>query len=385
MKIAFTIFKYFPHGGLQLDFWRIAAECIRRGHDVTVCAGSWEGEMLPGLKLVNVPVRGWSNHAKALSFERNALALLEKNRPDVICGMNRMAGLDVYFAADNCFAAENGVKAGRLKRLLSGRYNVYESMEKAVLDPSVSHAAVLLLTERQREDYRRIYGTPDERFVLLPPGIDRERRRPEDENEVSRRRERIRREFGVDQDAVLLIQICSSFGTKGLDRTIAAVAALPENVRSRTYLLVAGREKPGRYRTAAEKNGIGAQVIFAGGRSDIGDLLSAADLMVHPARKEATGTVLAEALAGGVPVITSGCCGYAFMVRGSGGTVLGEPFDAGELANELRRIVSDGDILQDMKKRAAEYGRNADFYRRAEIAADVIERIGAGREKKDNE
>lgn len=373
MKTAFTIFKYFPHGGLQLDFRRIAEECVRRGHDVTIYTRSWEGEPVAGAHIVTVPVHGLSNHAKAKSFERNALKMIRADRPDVICGFNRMTGLDIYFAADNCFAVENGARAGRLKRLLSGRYRVYEKMERAVFDPVASHARIMLLTERQREDFRRIYGTPDERFTLLPPGIDPARKRPEDETEIARRRTAIRAEFGIDADSLLLLQVCSGFATKGVDRTIHAVAALPEAFRQHVVLLIAGRENNPKFQQLTHQLGIAGNVIFAGGRNDIGALLSAADLMVHPARKEATGTVLAEALAAGLPVLCSGCCGYAAMVRESGGTVLDEPFEQQQLNQALAGILNDPAGLEDMRNQAVEYGKHADFYRRAELAATLIE------------
>ena len=59
MKLAFGIFKYFPHGGLQRDMMRIAAEAVRRGHRVTVYAISAEGEIPAGVKLELLPVSGW--------------------------------------------------------------------------------------------------------------------------------------------------------------------------------------------------------------------------------------------------------------------------------------------------------------------------------------
>ena len=107
MKISFAIFKYFPHGGLQLDFQRIVTECVKRGHEVVIYAGSWEGPEIPGTTLRQVPVHGWTNHSRAKSFER-ALPVMRQDEADaVLVGFNRMAGLDVYFAADNCFALES--------------------------------------------------------------------------------------------------------------------------------------------------------------------------------------------------------------------------------------------------------------------------------------
>ena len=57
MKLAFCLYKYFPFGGLQRDFLRIALACQARGHDIRVYTLDWEGEVPAGFELVRVPVR----------------------------------------------------------------------------------------------------------------------------------------------------------------------------------------------------------------------------------------------------------------------------------------------------------------------------------------
>lgn len=374
---AFVIFKYFPHGGLQLDFRRMARECLARGHRLIIYCRSWEGEKIPGAELKLIPAAGLSNHAKARSFEKRVLAAIAADRPDVIMGFNRMRGLDLYFAADNCFAVESGAGAGRFKRLLSGRYRVYEAMERSVFAAG-ARTRLLLLTERQRRDFVRTYGTEAARFVLLPPGIEPDRRRPEDEAAVAAVRRQVRREFGIDDAATLLLQVCSGFATKGVDRTLRAFAALPAELRDTARLLIAGRESSGQFVELARSLGLGDQVIFAGGRDDVGRLLLAADLMVHPARKEATGTVLVEALAAGLPVVTTANCGYENYVREGGSIVLAEPFEQTALNAALPQAMRQ---LPKLREQAVAYGRRADFYRRAALAVDQIEEVAkcAGR------
>ena len=48
MQLAFILYKYFPFGGLQRDFMRIALECQRRGHAIRVYAMIWEGDVPEG-------------------------------------------------------------------------------------------------------------------------------------------------------------------------------------------------------------------------------------------------------------------------------------------------------------------------------------------------
>lgn len=372
MKLAFGIFKYFPHGGLQRDMMRIAEAAVRRGHEVTIYCGSWEGAPAPEGIVVRVfKLRGLSNHGRARSFAaRFAESAAEA---DLRVGFNRMPGLDVYFAADNCFAL-GAMRHSRFWRAVLPRYRIFREFEEAIFQPS-SRTMVMYLTPGQKRDFQTVYCTPESRFRLLPPGIPPDRRRPE-ESEALRRRNEKRRAFGVLENEVLLIQIGSGFRTKGVDRTVTAFAVLPPELRGKSRLLIAGRESGRKYQKLARRLGVENRVIFAGGRDDVADLLLAADLMVHPARNEATGTVLVEAIAAGIPVICSGNCGFENFVRASGGVVLNEPFSPHELERELAKSIGVPGRLEKMTAAVRNYGKKADFYQRAEVAVNVIEGVG---------
>ena len=58
MNLAFVIYRYFPHGGLQQDLEKIVCECIARGHKVTVCAGEWQGAEIPFADIDIISPRG---------------------------------------------------------------------------------------------------------------------------------------------------------------------------------------------------------------------------------------------------------------------------------------------------------------------------------------
>ena len=57
MQIAFCLYKFFPFGGMQRDFLRIALACQVRGHAIRVYVGEWQGEIPPGFEVVQVPMR----------------------------------------------------------------------------------------------------------------------------------------------------------------------------------------------------------------------------------------------------------------------------------------------------------------------------------------
>jgi UDP-glucose:(heptosyl)LPS alpha-1,3-glucosyltransferase len=96
--------------------------------------------------------------------------------------------------------------------------------------------------------------------------------------------------------------------------------------------------------------------------------------MVHPARKEAAGSVIVEALAAGLPVIASGECGFANFAAESGGCALKVPFDQSELNRCLEEFL-DEETLARLKKDAVAYGAKGDFRRRASLAVDILEQF----------
>ena len=332
LHFAFVLYRYFPHGGLQKDFLRTMQEVLARGHKVTAFLAKQEAP-LPAhdnLSVRLLPVRGCSNHAKMCSFSGQVKDILSKEPFDKSLMFSRLPGGDFYFAADNCLATDWVKLHHPLILKLLPRYRAFLALEKAVFEPD-SKTQILALTPQQKADYQTSYQTQDERFTILPAGIDPACRRPDDVPTV---RQAIRYTYGIPQDATLLIQVAAQFGVKGVDRSILALA---EQKNTALYLLVAGGGEIEKYKTFAEKHGVTDRVIFAGACSNIPGLIAASDLMIHPARKEATGTVIVESLAVGVPVISSATCGYAhYSAEIAPELVTPEPFEQNALNHDIR-------------------------------------------------
>ena len=373
MKFAFAIFRYFPYGGLQLDFIRFLKEGLRRGHSITVLYDRWEGDLIPGADYEPLKCRSLTNWGRALEFEAQTEKYCKTHTFDKVIGFNRMAGLDHYYAADIPFAG-HARKRAPLARLFLPRYRVFERMERSVFG-SLSRTVVLYLTERQKDEYQRFYGTAENRFRYLPPEVGPEFQL-RDDAEVQSLRRRVRAEFNIPEKALFLIQVCSAFRTKGVDRVLDSLAKLSPGLRAKVFYLVAGNDEPGEYRKQAERLGLAGQVVFAGPRHDIPDLLTAADLMVHPARNEAAGAVLAEAAVCGLPAICSAACGYAPLVKSAGGVVLPEPFSAAALTDALDLSMRLPDALSRMRADTAAFARKSDFRHRTECFWKFVEETG---------
>lgn len=371
MKLAFCLYKYFPFGGLQRDFLRIAQACVGRGHAVRVYTLEWNGERPKNLDIEIVPARGLTNPARYRMFTDLVQLDLAARPVDRVVGFNKMPGLDVYYAADPCYAEKAAARRGWLYRL-SGRFRHFSAYERAVFAPE-SKTEILMISTVQQPLFEKHYGTPQARFHLLPPGIAQDRRAPANAAEI---RADFRREFGLADDERLIVQIGSGFRTKGLDRSLTALTALPEALRARTRLIVIGQDDPRPFRVQAKAARIEDRVTILPGRNDIPRFLLGADLLIHPAYAENTGTVLLEAVVAGLPVLTTAVCGYArYVEEASAGRVLSEPFEQAALNAALADMLSDDAARAGMARKGLAWAETADIYSLAERAADLI--VGA--------
>ncbi|WP_300336739.1 glycosyltransferase family 4 protein [Accumulibacter sp.] len=368
MQLAFCLYKYFPFGGLQRDCMRIALACQARGHALRIYTLEWRGDVPDGFEVVLVPVRALTNQRRYARFSAWVADDLARRHADRVVGFNKMPGLDVYFAADPCFEDKARNLRSALYRL-SGRYRHFSAYERAVF---AAHARteILMISPLQQTLFQKYYATPDERFHLLPPGIAVDRRAPADAAHV---RAEFRREFALASDDLLLLQIGSGFRTKGLDRSLKAIAALPAVLRDRCRLIAIGDDDPKLFRGQARTLGLANRVSILRGRSDILRFLLGADLLIHPAYNENTGTVLLEAVVAGLPVLTTAVCGYAhYIAEADAGLVVAEPFEQARLDQLLAQMLADPQARARWHARALAFAEHADIYSNAERAADVI-------------
>lgn len=366
MKLAFVLYRYFPFGGLQRNMLAIAREAQQRGHRIVVYCTDWEGERDETLEVIEIPRRGWSNAARMTHFARDLSRLLAGENFDLVVGFNKWPGLDVYYAADSCFAYKAYRERGFWYRL-APRSRAYLAFEEAVFGP-MSETHILEVSRAERQRFIDFYDTPAARFHTLPPGISRNRAAPENWRAVRMAK---RAELGIAEDRKVLLALGSGFRTKGLDRSIAA---LPGLAAFDTRLLVVGDDNATAFAKQAEQLGVRDKVVFLGGRADVPEILQAADVLLHPAYKENTGNALLEAMIAGVPVITTEVCGYAHYVRDAGmGEVLKEPFSREAYVRAI------GDALAEdathWHRRGALFAGTSDIYHRPRVAVDVIEQL----------
>ncbi len=377
MRIAFAIMKLFPGGGLQRDCVEIARHCRRRGHDVVIFTSCKdESEFAEDLAVAVLPVRPGSNHRMLKEFAASFRWAAALQQFDALVGFDKLTHLDVLYCADPsiCFR----VMQERF-RFLMPRYRTYLALERASFEPG-RRTRVLMLSHKQLREYRQGWSTPPERLSLLPPTVSSVRRHPE--YRASGVRVALRTDLGFGPRDWVWIAVGVQPHTKGLDRTIRALRAFPN-----AKLLVVGlAETSTRASEAlaarAKRLGVAERISFLGHREDIADLMAAADLLVHPARHDTTGTVILEAVVNGLPVVTTSVCGYAqHVVAADAGVVVDEPFTPKAFAAALS-AAEDAEQRSQWSESAERYGAQPFLYEGRMRAAEIILSVASERARR---
>ena len=154
----------------------------------------------------------------------------------------------------------------------------------------------------------------------------------------------------VSRKTAQVVLFVGEYRRKGLATVIRALGALQD---PHVHLLAVGKGDTEHYQALAAQAGIADRVTFAGPTGDIEQVFGAADLFAFPTYYEPFGMVITEAMASGLPVITSRSAGASEMItEGVSGLLLDRPGDAGELSRKIRHLLSRADLRKDMGLRA---------------------------------
>ena len=360
-KLAILLYRYFPYGGLQKDFLGISKELLSRGHEIKVYTRSWEGKIPLNIDVVELGEVGFTNYSKNKNYVTQVQKSIKDFLPDIVFGFNKMPGLDLYFAADTCFAKQSLKKNPLQKYTLRHRQSM--DFEKEVFSIK-SKSRILLLNKNQSQDFQDFYNTQLERLTLIPPGIEKNWNKQESIN--------IHELLNLPLKEKIILFVGSDFSRKGLDRAILGISHLSKQNISAT-LLVIGDDSKDRYKKYIEELSLNDRVIFLGPRKDVASFMKSSHLLVHPAREEAAGNIIIEALVSGLPVLVSSEVGFSSEVlKFKSGIVVQGEFDQEKFNSLLEENLLDAKLIS-FKKMIEPLADNNYFYSRFSFVADYIE------------
>ena len=323
--------------------------------------------MVPAsISAIRLPNIAFSNHSRNFKFSR-AMHRAAADKFDVVVGFNKMPYLDVLYCADPPIPEPSSV----LERI-NPRIRGYQRLDLACFGDQ-SQTRLLLLSDYQMRQFQDRYATSASRMTVLPPTI--ERTRVLDPADRAAARLNVRKQLALSESALVWLFVGRYPRSKGLDRIIDALRAVPA-----AQCICVGFD-PAELRwnglgRLARKFGVTDRLILLGPRNDVPQLIAASDLLVHPSRKDVTGTVILEALANGVPVVTAEACGYASHVaRAGAGVVISGKFDNARFRSALISA-EDATLRADWQRNALAYAAREDLFSGLDRAVAEIEQVG---------
>src|SRR5690606_34346082 len=148
----------------------------------------------------------------------------------------------------------------------------------------------------------------------------------------------------------------------------------------KSHLVIAGEDHHKAFQQQACERGLVDRVHFLGGRKDVSQLLKCADVLIHPARREAGGIALLEAACAALPVITTEVCGHAhYIAQHNLGVVLPSPFQQSALDVALANALANDAQQIAWRENAQRFAKTANIYDMPKYAADAIEKYAGSR------
>ena len=186
------------------------------------------------------------------------------------------------------------------------------------------------------EEIRSEYGVAQEKLRVVYNGVDLLKFSREN---VAKFRESVRNEFLIPQDAPLVLYVGSGYQRKGVAPLLKAMAQ-PELRAAGAWLAVVGADKHlERYRKLAENLKVADRVVFAGAQKDVAAWYGAADVFALPTQYDPCPNAALEALACGLPTLTSPTCGVAELITSPLAGAVVSPQDPAAMALELVRLL----------------------------------------------
>lgn len=369
-------------GGAEKYAALLVPQFLAAGHTVDVLARAIAAADLPAdaqLRLIKPGLTGGLQSLQDLAFHRECRRQRERSHYDVACGIGGPWPCDVLLMVQGTWrgklAQRQSPAAGpfsqalrRLSRLFRVRQQAREWLFRGQLRSGTHLVAPSRLVA---DELTGLYGVPAEQVTVVYNGIESPR--------AAARTADVRREFRrrhnlADSDVALLF-VARQYRHKGLWPLLTAFSELRQSA-PRAQLVVCGSRRDDVYRRHANGLGIARHVRFLGAVADVHECYAGSDVFVLPTSYDTCSLVVLEAMAAGLPAITTRQNGAAELITdGRDGFTLDSPRQLDRLVELLRRLVDDADLRQRMGQHARQRGPSFGLERQVAPLLTVCQRV----------
>ncbi|MZH03261.1 MAG: glycosyltransferase family 4 protein, partial [Nitrospinae bacterium] len=332
MKIAIIRQKFVLYGGAEKFVQGYIQQLAEAGHDIHIFANQWSDH--PNIHLHHVPAFKLNAFIRTLSFAWFAAKAVGRESFDIIQSHEKTWKQDVYRVGDGCHREwlDQRKRFLPLLKRFSLTCNPFHrlilKLEKNIFE-SGQCKKFIAISQMVKNDILKHYDCPPENISVVYNGVNLTRFHPDNRNLY---RESIRKELEIPESSLLILFVGSGFERKGLKSLLQAT----QYFKSKDwYLLIMGKGKWERYVHFVPEN-LRDQIIYKEPVPDIEKYYSAADIFALPSIYEPFGNANLEALAAGLPVVTTRHCGAADIIQHKqNGLVVESPESSEEVAENI--------------------------------------------------
>lgn len=330
--------RYTPFGGAERFVDRAIEALAERGVRTTVICAEWAGDTRArgAAEIVEVGrARSFSRAARDQEFERRVRAVIGQRRFDIVQTHERIPGLAVFRAGDGLHRTWLGHKA-RMQGALSARLTRLDPYHRFTLkreDALFTHPAlraVIANSHMVRDEIAAAWPQALARVHVIRNGVDVRHFSPAS----AQAREQARRDLSLPPDAPVFAFIGSGFERKG----VGCILRVARRVPAARFVVVGADKHLERFRAQASATGVDARVHFAGPQTDVRPWLAAAQGFIFPTLYDPGPNAVLEAMACGLPVITSHTCGLAEVVVPAGAGMAHDALDDAAFAASIEAL-----------------------------------------------
>jgi UDP-glucose:(heptosyl)LPS alpha-1,3-glucosyltransferase len=384
LRIAITHIRHAMTGGVERYLNYISAYLAEQGHNVSIICRSHEETPHPDVRFVVLRPLSLTPAHRIHAFAGTVEQHLLKTRYDIVYGLGRTWTQDVLRLGGGSHATylekAHDITRSRLRDFLKLsflRHKVALDIEKKAL---TDHLPLMVICNSHmvKQDIIRRYHAPADRIAVIHNGTDVEKfNRTRYIEEAARLRE----QNGISADERVFLFLGTGYKRKGLDLALKAFSGYMLQGDS-ARLIVAGYDSSlENFREMARHLKLAQATIFLGGRRDPEVLYAASDVFLLPTRYDPFANATVEALASGLPVITSKDNGGCELIEnGINGHIVDVGADeTGAIVNAMR-YWQDQDTLKRGRSEARSTSlKNAVKYKMEETARLLLEVYGQKR------
>ena len=369
LRIVFVRRGYSRSGGAEAYLKRLADGTVKAGHEVQlVTTNEWPEDQWPFGSIKRLGATSVIGFADELEQIRPQLHC------DVLLSLERVWSCDVYRAGDGVHRAwlarrrKFEVPLKQFVRGASRKHRDLLQLEESLFEKRKA-GRVIVASRMVVNEITDLYRYPADKINVVRNGVPLDRFRFDPEL-----RERSRAGLKLKQDQIALLFAGSGWERKGLLFAIEAMA-LCKNRKMR--LLVAGRGDARQYQTMRLRFWRENPVEFLGEVADLVPVYAAADIFILPTIYDPFSNACLEALASGLPVITTRSNGFSEIVEdGVHGSVIE---DAGNLIalRDAIRFWSDSSLRDAARSANIERASQFDISNNVAQTLEVLARVTA--------